>query len=107
MKPGNIVGAIANEAELDSEYIGRIEIYADHSTIDMPEGMPKELFKHLKKVRVAGQRLDISRLSKAGNIFDDGKPPAKKKASAGKDKKPRNVEKSISPKPRKPRVPKD
>ncbi|MEH6590374.1 MAG: DEAD/DEAH box helicase [Halioglobus sp.] len=107
VKPGNIVGAIANEAELDSEYIGRIEIYADHSTIDMPEGMPKELFKHLKKVRVAGQRLDISRLSKAGNIFDDDKPPAKKKSSAGKDKKPRDVEKSESPKPRKPRVTKE
>jgi ATP-dependent RNA helicase DeaD len=62
VKPGNIVGAIANEAEIDSEYIGRIEIFDDYSTIDLPEGMPKEIFKHLKSVWVSGQRLQISRL---------------------------------------------
>jgi ATP-dependent RNA helicase DeaD len=62
VKPGNIVGAIANEADIDSEYIGRIEIHDDYSTVDLPEGMPKELFKHLKTVWVSGQRLQISRL---------------------------------------------
>lgn len=61
VKPGNIVGAIANEAEIDAEYIGRIEIYEDYSTVDLPEGMPTELFDHLKKVRVSGQKLNISR----------------------------------------------
>ncbi len=61
VKPGNIVGAIANEAEIDAEYIGRIEIYDDHSTVDMPEGMPKEIFTHLKGVWVSGQRLQISK----------------------------------------------
>ena len=70
VKPGNIVGAIANEAEIDSEHIGRIEIFDDHSTIDLPEGMPRELFKHLKSVWVSGQRLQISRLE-AGD-----RPPA-------------------------------
>ena len=62
VKPGNIVGAIANEAEIESEYIGRIEIFDDHSTVQLPEGMPKEIFKHLKSVWVSGQRLQISRL---------------------------------------------
>ncbi len=66
VKPGNIVGAIANEAEIDSEYIGRIEIFDDYSTIDLPEGMPKEILKHLKTVWVSGQRLQISRLEPAG-----------------------------------------
>jgi ATP-dependent RNA helicase DeaD len=61
VKPGNIVGAIANEAELESRYIGRIDIQQDHSYIDLPEGMPRELMEHLKKVRVAGQPLRISR----------------------------------------------
>ena len=65
VKPGNIVGAIANEAEIESEYIGRIEIMDDHSIIDLPEGMPKEIFKHLKTVWVSGQRLQISRLKQA------------------------------------------
>ncbi|MEZ5502142.1 MAG: DEAD/DEAH box helicase [Halioglobus sp.] len=65
VKPGNIVGAIANEAEIESEYIGRIEIFDDYSTVELPEGMPKELFKHLKSVWVSGQRLQISRLDPA------------------------------------------
>ena len=64
VKPGNIVGAIANEAELDSQHIGRVQIFDDHSLVDLPEGMPKEVFKHLQKVWVAGQQLKISRLRK-------------------------------------------
>ena len=73
VKPGNIVGAIANEAEIDAEYIGRIEIYQDYSTVDLPEGMPKEIFKHLKSVWVSGQKLQITKM--------DGKSerPAKKR----------------------------
>ncbi len=62
VKPGNIVGAVANEAEIDSEYIGRIDIRDDHSLIDLPEGMPKETFQHLQGVWVSGERLRISRL---------------------------------------------
>jgi len=60
VKPGNIVGAIANEAGLDSKYIGHIKIHDDHSLVDLPEGMPKEILKSLKKVWVAGQQLNIS-----------------------------------------------
>ncbi len=60
VKPGNIVGAVANEADLDSEYIGHIEIHEDFSTIDLPAGMPKETFLALKKARVCQHRMDIS-----------------------------------------------
>ena len=59
VKPGNIIGAIANEAGLDSQYIGRLSIRGDHSLVDLPEGMPKEIFDHLKKVWVARQQLQI------------------------------------------------
>ena len=65
VKPGNIVGAIANEAEIESEYIGRIEIFDEYSTVQLPEGMPKEIFRHLQGVWVSGQRLQISRLDQA------------------------------------------
>ena len=58
--PSNIVGAIANEAGLEAKHIGRIEIHDDHSTLDLPSGMPKELLHHLKGVWVAGQQLKIS-----------------------------------------------
>lgn len=62
-KPGNIVGAIANEAGIDSQYIGQIVIESDHSLVDLPEGMPKEIFADLKKTRVCGVPLRLSRLS--------------------------------------------
>ena len=65
VEPGNIVGAIANEAGLDAEFIGRIDIKDDHSLLDLPEGMPKALFKDLKKVWVRGRQLKISRLDEA------------------------------------------
>ena len=63
VKPGNIVGAIANEAEIDSQYIGRIVINDDHSTVDLPEGMPKEVFRVLKKAWVSGQQLRITKIA--------------------------------------------
>ena len=75
VKPGNIVGAIANEAGIESKYIGRIEIYDDYSTLDLPVDMPPDLIDHLKGVWVAGQQLNITR---------DGEAPAVKKASAPK-----------------------
>jgi ATP-dependent RNA helicase DeaD len=62
VQPGNLVGAIANEAGLASAHIGRIEIHDEFSTIELPEGMPKEIFKLLKKVWVSGRQLDINRL---------------------------------------------
>ena len=60
VRPGNIVGAIANEAGLESQHIGRIEIFDDHSLIDLPEGMPSEVLQHLRKVWVSGQQLQIA-----------------------------------------------
>jgi len=62
VKPGNIVGAIANEAGLDSNRIGRIEIHDDYSTVDLPGGMPAEIFQTLKKVWISGRQLQISRV---------------------------------------------
>ncbi len=62
VQPGNIVGAIAGETGLDGRAIGRIDIRDDHSIVDLPEGMPREIFGALKKTWVAGQQLRISRL---------------------------------------------
>ncbi len=66
VQPGNIVGAIANEAAIDSVHIGRIQIFDDHSTVELPEGMPDETFEQLQKTWVCGQRLAI-RLDSPGD----------------------------------------
>jgi ATP-dependent RNA helicase DeaD len=63
IKPGNIVGAIANESGIEGVHIGRVDIREDHSYVDLPEGMPKQIFKDLQKVRVAGRELRLSRVT--------------------------------------------
>ena len=65
VKPGNIVGAIANEAGLDSKMIGQIEIFDDYSVVDLPSGMPKDVYQDLKKAWVCQQQLKITSLSNA------------------------------------------
>ncbi|MCK4833948.1 MAG: DEAD/DEAH box helicase [Gammaproteobacteria bacterium] len=85
VKPGNIVGAIANEADIESKYIGRISIYDDHSTVDLPEGMPKELLYTLKKVWVSGQQLKIS-LDDKGKKSKSEKPQSSDESSSDKRK---------------------
>jgi ATP-dependent RNA helicase DeaD len=97
VKPGNIVGAIANEAGIDSQYIGRINIFDDYSLVDLPEGMPKEIFNDLKKAWVAGQQLNISRTNEgARNKKHQGKadtPDNAKPAGRKEKNKPRGAEK--------------
>ena len=56
-QPGHIVGAIANEADLESRYIGRIDIRDDYTLVDLPDGMPPELLEHMQNVRVASKPL--------------------------------------------------
>ncbi|MEO5558660.1 MAG: DbpA RNA binding domain-containing protein, partial [Dokdonella sp.] len=81
VQPGNIVGAIANEAGLDSKNIGRVDIRDDHSLVDLPEGMPAEIFKHLKKVWVSGQQLRITRGSDEPDFGKPSKPHSAKPPS--------------------------
>lgn len=61
VRPGNIVGAIANEAGIESSNIGRIEIYDDFSTVDLPADMPLATHETLKKTRVSGRPLQLSK----------------------------------------------
>ena len=61
IKPGNIVGAIANETGLNGKAIGRIQIFDAYSTVDLPQGMPNDVFEGLRQLRVMGKPLQISR----------------------------------------------
>lgn len=107
VKPGDIVGAMAKEAGLAGELIGRIELFETFSTVDLPEGMPREIFRDLKSVRIAGQRLDLSRLSERRPGFKR-KPAAQptgfkaKKAKAGKP--PFKMKKAVKTKGKKGRA---
>jgi ATP-dependent RNA helicase DeaD len=61
VQPKNIVGAISNETGLESKHIGRIDINHDFSFVDLPFGMPKQVFTLLKKTWVASRRMSITK----------------------------------------------
>jgi len=68
IKPGNVLGAIANEAEISSEFIGAIQIFQDFTTVDLPDEMPKETLQILKNTRVFDKKLNIEELNDNNNI---------------------------------------
>jgi ATP-dependent RNA helicase DeaD len=76
VKPANIVGAIANEANMNSQNIGRIDIFPEFSTVDLPQTMPATSLQHLRNVWVSGQKLSISPWSE--------KPPVSSKPRRAK-----------------------
>ena len=84
IKPGNILGAIANEADMDSEYIGSIQIFDNFSTVDLPDEMPKETFEVLKKTVVNGKRLNIVELTEKNNKATIGGTSGKRNFGRGK-----------------------
>ena len=83
VKPKNIVGAIINEIGIDNKAVGRVAVFDDFSTVELPEGMPKEVFGELKKIRVCGERLRASRMDGGLEDFENLAPPRKKKMKKG------------------------
>lgn len=81
VQPGNIVGAIANEAGIGNESIGKIKIFDRFSTVDLPEGLSRDLLDVLQNVSVAGCKLRISQMGDSRPSparHQDGKRPFKK-----------------------------
>ena len=92
--PGNIVGAIANESGLTSKDIGRINIFDNYSTVDLPLDMPDDIFKDLKNTRVTNKKLNITRHSAEKDLereefkdADAGDRPVRRKPKLKKKKK--------------------
>ncbi|MCS5588151.1 MAG: DEAD/DEAH box helicase [Porticoccaceae bacterium] len=98
--PSNIVGAIANEADISSQYIGQIVLHDDYSTVDLPEGMPDEVFKHLKNARVRAKTLNLSLLKAEGQSAPSSRAPRPKKG-------PKKIKSAASDNPSKRRNPKN
>jgi ATP-dependent RNA helicase DeaD len=93
VRAGDIVGAIANEANIDSQFIGNIKLFDHFSTVELPAAIPNEIFQHLKKVYVRKQKLNIT--------VDSGAAPAgDRRPSAGPGPRPGAA-------PRAPRKPRD
>ena len=94
IKPGNIVGAIANEADIDSKHIGRIEIFENFSTVDLPFGMPFKTLKVLQRARIYGKMLKMQKAENGAETASDSpqvRKAGRKPAGAGKGKGPRKA----------------
>ena len=103
VKPGHLVGAIANETGLANKFIGRISVFDDYSTVDLPEGIPEETFKLLKKVSVLGHALKISSMGKTqedGN-WREGRVNKKRRRGGPPFKKTRRSKEKPKLSPRK------
>jgi len=90
IKPANIVGAIANEADINSRHIGRIAIYDSYSTVDLPCGMPDDILRLLHKIRVGSKTLRLQRIGEENGERKDGgrrKPERFNTVSTGKPRK--------------------
>jgi ATP-dependent RNA helicase DeaD len=92
VRPGNIVGAVANEAGIDGDVIGPIQIHDSHSTIDLPEGMPSGIYQTLRKARVAGKQLQIAREGTSQNVATGGGEAGNKARHQGKTNQKRSTE---------------
>ncbi len=79
----HIVGAIANEAGLDSQHIDNISINDDHCTVDLPEDMPMDVLKHLQKTWICGQPMRLHRLNEEAPVLDKPRHPRPDKPTAG------------------------
>lgn len=90
--PGDIVGAIANEADVEPRHIGHIELNDEHSYVELPIGMPKIVFQSLKKVRVRNHPLNIEISDHVAKQSATSAKPAKakKKTYTKKPKKKKN-----------------
>ncbi len=75
--PKDIVGAIANEAGIESRYIGRIELYADYSVVELPDGLPEETLAVLRQIRVRNQPFNLRRVEEARPGGSSGSPGEK------------------------------
>lgn len=82
----HLVGAIANEGDINNRYIGHIKLYDDYSTIELPQGMPKELLQLFKKTRVMNKSMQMSLIEQVGDSYEDNGYSRRKGRSSQNDR---------------------
>ena len=88
VRPGAIVGAIANEAGLDSAHIGHIDIRTDHTLVELPADVPGTVVKKLQRARVAGRPMGLRRASEGGAGQGGPSRPSTRPQSGPRDRRP-------------------
>jgi ATP-dependent RNA helicase DeaD len=87
VKPGNIVGAIANEADINSKFIGRIAIYDNYSTVDLPFGMPEDVLRVLQRARIGSKAMKLQKIIDDASLAAPGTAVQKPKRKSTETRK--------------------
>ncbi len=87
VKPGNIVGAIANEADISSKYIGRITIFDSYSTVDLPFGIPEDTLRVLQRARIGNKAMKLQKIGEATSSPQPSSPQKPKRRNVETRKK--------------------
>ncbi|MCT1883377.1 DEAD/DEAH box helicase [Corynebacterium sanguinis] len=61
VRPGAIVGALANEGGLNSRDFGRITIGGDFTLVELPKNLDSSVLDRLSDTRISGQLINIQR----------------------------------------------
>jgi len=59
IRPGDLVGAIANEAGLNSNVIGAVEVMDRFSLVEVPEVLARAIIETLSRTRIKGQKVAV------------------------------------------------
>ncbi|WP_193038693.1 DEAD/DEAH box helicase [Pseudoalteromonas nigrifaciens] len=102
----NIVGAIANEADISSKFIGDIRLHDNHSTVQLPKNMPKDVLDHFQKVFICKRPMGLTITADQGPAEPRGerseRPAGGEKRSFNKDDSARGDKRSGPRKERRP-----
>ncbi|HEA18847.1 MAG TPA: DEAD/DEAH box helicase [Pseudoalteromonas prydzensis] len=102
----NIVGAIANEADISSKFIGDIRLHDNHSTVQLPQNMPKDVLDHFQKVFICKRPMGLTLTQDQGpaepRAERSERPSGDKKRSFNKDDSARGDKRSGPRKERRP-----
>ncbi|WP_282130308.1 DEAD/DEAH box helicase [Pseudoalteromonas aliena] len=97
----NIVGAIANEADISSKFIGDIRLHDNHSTVQLPQNMPKDVLDHFQKVFICKRPMGLTITQDQG----PAEPRGERSERPAGDKRSFNKDDSARSGPRKERRP--
>ena len=61
LRPGDLVGAIANEVGVDSSAVGAIQILERHTIVEVPDEIAEDIITALRAATIRGKRVLVRR----------------------------------------------
>ncbi|WP_125560009.1 DEAD/DEAH box helicase [Pseudoalteromonas rubra] len=83
----NIVGAIANEADISSKFIGEIRLFDEHSTVQLPQDMPADTLSHFQSVYICQRPMKMSKSTHPADQGNGGERRGGERRSGGRDER--------------------